>query len=37
MSYVVGPKGRITIAREIRDRLGVEPGWIAFNALWKTI
>jgi bifunctional DNA-binding transcriptional regulator/antitoxin component of YhaV-PrlF toxin-antitoxin module len=33
MSYVVGPKGQIVVAKEIRDRLGVEPGWIALQRL----
>ena len=27
MSHVVGPKGQVVIEKEIRDRLGVEPGW----------
>lgn len=27
MANVVGPKGQIVIEKEIRDRLGVEPGW----------
>lgn len=29
MAYVVGPKGQVVIAKEIRDRLGIGPGWIA--------
>lgn len=33
MSYVVGPKGQIVVAKEIRDRLGVQPGWIALQRL----
>lgn len=33
MSHVVGIKGQIVIAKEIRDRLGVEPGWIALQRL----
>lgn len=33
MAYVVGPKGQVVIAKEIRDRLGVEPGWIALQRL----
>jgi len=31
MAYTVGPKGQIVIAKEIRDRLGVEPGWMALQ------
>ena len=33
MAHVVGAKGQIVIAKEIRDRLGVEPGWIALQRL----
>ena len=33
MAHTVGPKGQIVIAKEIRDRLGVEPGWIALERL----
>ncbi len=33
MAYVVGPKGQVVIAKEIRDRLGVEPGWISLQRL----
>lgn len=33
MSYVVGPKGQIVVAKDIRDRLGVRPGWIALQRL----
>lgn len=29
MSYKVSNKGQIVIDKEIRDRLGIEPGWIA--------
>ena len=29
----VGPKGQIVIAKEIRDRLGVKPGWLALQLL----
>jgi hypothetical protein len=32
-SYVVGSKGQIVVAKEIRDRLGVESGWIALQRL----
>jgi bifunctional DNA-binding transcriptional regulator/antitoxin component of YhaV-PrlF toxin-antitoxin module len=31
--YLVGPKGQIVIAKDIRERLGVEPGWIALQVL----
>lgn len=33
MTYVVGPKGQIVISKEIRDRLGVERGWVALQRL----
>ncbi len=33
MTYVVGTKGQVVIAKEIRDRLGVEPGWISLQRL----
>jgi AbrB family looped-hinge helix DNA binding protein len=33
MAHVVGPKGQVVIAKEIRDRLGVKPGWIALQRL----
>ena len=33
MTYVVGTKGQIVIAKEIRDRLGVEQGWIALQRM----
>ena len=31
MGYIVGPKGQIVIAKEIRDSLGIEPGWVALQ------
>jgi AbrB family looped-hinge helix DNA binding protein len=31
MTYTVGPKGQIVIAKEIRERLGIEPGWMALQ------
>lgn len=31
MAHKVGPKGQIVIAKEIRDRLGVRPGWVALQ------
>jgi bifunctional DNA-binding transcriptional regulator/antitoxin component of YhaV-PrlF toxin-antitoxin module len=33
MTYLVGQKGQIVIAKEIRDRLGVKPGWVALQRL----
>ena len=33
MAYVVGSKGQIVIAKELRDRLGVQPGWVALQRL----
>ena len=33
MPYVVGPKGQIVIAKEIRDKRGVQPGWLAVQQL----
>lgn len=31
MAYLVGPKGQVVIAKEIRDRLGIAPGWVALQ------
>lgn len=33
MAHVVGAKGQIVIAKGIRDRLGVDPGWVALQRL----
>lgn len=33
MAYAVGPKGQIVIAKEIRERLGVGPGWVAIQSV----
>jgi bifunctional DNA-binding transcriptional regulator/antitoxin component of YhaV-PrlF toxin-antitoxin module len=33
VAHVVGSKGQVVIAKEIRDRLGVEPGWTALQRL----
>jgi bifunctional DNA-binding transcriptional regulator/antitoxin component of YhaV-PrlF toxin-antitoxin module len=29
MATVMGPKGQVTISKEIRERLGIGPGWMA--------
>jgi len=29
MADVIGPKGQVVIRKEIRDRLGIGPGWKA--------
>jgi AbrB family looped-hinge helix DNA binding protein len=33
VAYTVGPKGQIVISKEIRDRLGVKPGWQALQLM----
>ena len=33
MAYVVGHKGQVVIAKEIRERLGIESGWLALQRL----
>lgn len=33
MQYTIGQKGQVVIAKEIRDRLGVGPGWLALQRL----
>ena len=33
MPHKVGLKGQVVIAKTIRDRLGVEPGWLALQRL----
>jgi predicted pyridoxine 5'-phosphate oxidase superfamily flavin-nucleotide-binding protein len=33
MTQLVGRKGQVVIAKEIRDRLGVEPGWSTMQRL----
>ncbi len=33
MRHKVGPKGQVVISKEIRDCLGVEPGWVAIQRL----
>ena len=29
MSYQVGTKGQVVIAKKLRDQLGIKPGWFA--------
>lgn len=33
MPYLVGPKGQVVIAKEIRERLGIRPGWRVIQRL----
>ncbi|MCL0087903.1 AbrB/MazE/SpoVT family DNA-binding domain-containing protein [Dehalococcoidia bacterium] len=33
MVHVVGHKGQVVIAKDIRNQLGVEPGWLALQRL----
>jgi len=33
MVYTVGPKGQVVIAKELREKLGIEPGWWALQRL----
>lgn len=33
MTYTVGPKGQIVIAKDLRERLGIEPGWMALQRI----
>ena len=33
MSYKVGAKGQVVISKELRDRLGVKPGWTVVQRL----
>lgn len=33
MATVVGPKGQVVIEKEIRDRLGIQPGTLAIQRL----
>jgi AbrB family looped-hinge helix DNA binding protein len=31
LTHIVGPKGQVVISKEIRDRLGIRPGWLALQ------
>lgn len=31
VAHVVGHKGQVVIAKEIRDSLGIGPGWVALQ------
>lgn len=33
MANPVGPKGQVVIEKEIRERLGLQPGWVALQRL----
>ena len=33
MSHIVGARGQIVIAKEIRHRLGIKPGWLALQRI----
>jgi len=33
MTNIVGAKGQVVIAKEIRDRLGITKGWLALQRL----
>lgn len=33
MSHVVGSKGQVVIAKAIREKLGIEQGWMAIQRL----
>lgn len=33
MAHVVGAKGQVVLAKDIRDRLGVEQGWMTVQRL----
>lgn len=36
MEHLVGPKGQVVIAKEIRDQLGIGPGWRAVQRVVGT-
>lgn len=31
--HIIGTKGQVVIAKEIREKLGVEPGWLTVQRL----
>jgi len=33
MPNIVGQKGQVVIAKEIRDKLGIKPGWWAIQSI----
>ena len=33
MANIVGRKGQVVINKEIRERLGIQPGWLALQRL----
>lgn len=33
MAHIVGPKGQVVIEKDIREKLGVGPGWLAIQQL----
>ncbi len=33
MAHVVGHKGQVVIAKEIRDSLGIAPGWMSLQRI----
>lgn len=33
MANKVGPKGQVVISKPTRDRLGIQPGWVALETV----
>ena len=33
MMHIVGSKGQVVIAKDIREQLGIQPGWIAVQRI----
>lgn len=33
MAHRVGTKGQVVIQKEIRDKLGIQPGWLSVQAV----